>query len=137
MSTLSSIITLINLIVTWRFLKGRGARYQKEFFPILLTCIILSIRLLILVSPILTAGLLMLIADRHFSTSFFTVRAGGDVLLFQHLFWFFGHPEVYILIMPAFGITSTIIPYYVRKPLGSKMHMIYAMHSIAAMGMVV
>lgn len=136
-ATLSSILTLINLIVTWRFLRGRGSRYQKDFFPILLIAVILAIRLLILVSPILTAGLLMLIADRHFSTSFFTVRAGGDVLLFQHLFWFFGHPEVYILIMPAFGITSTIIPYYVRKPLGSKMHMVYAMHAISAMGMVV
>lgn len=137
LATFSSILTLVNLIITWRFLRGRGSRYQKDFFPIMLISVILAIRLLILVSPILTAGLLMLIADRHFSTSFFTVRAGGDVLLFQHLFWFFGHPEVYILIMPAFGITSTIIPYYVRKPLGSKMHMVYAMHAISAMGMVV
>jgi heme/copper-type cytochrome/quinol oxidase subunit 1 len=79
----------------------------------------------------------MLIADRHFSTAFFTIRAGGDFLLFQHIFWFFGHPEVYILMMPAFGIASTLIPYYVRKPVGSKMHMIYAMHAIACMGMVV
>jgi heme/copper-type cytochrome/quinol oxidase subunit 1 len=79
----------------------------------------------------------MLMADRHFYTSFFTVRAGGDILLFQHIFWFFGHPEVYILIMPAFGIASTLIPYYVRKPIGSKMHMIYAMHAIASMGFVV
>ena len=90
-----------------------------------------------MVSPILNAGLIMLMADRHFATAFFTVRAGGDLLLFQHLFWFFGHPEVYILIMPAFGIASTLIPYYVRKPLGSKMHMVYAMHAIASMGFVV
>lgn len=137
MSTLSSILTLINLIITWRFLKGRGSRFQKELFPIVLIAIFISLRLLIIVSPILNAGLLMLFADRHFFTSFFTVRAGGDILLFQHLFWFFGHPEVYILVMPAFGIASTLIPYYVRKPLGSKMHMIYAMHAIAAMGMVV
>ena len=137
MSTFSSILTLINLVITWRFLKGRGSRFQKEFFPIVLISIFISIRVLIIVSPILNAGLLMLMADRHFFTAFFTVRAGGDILLFQHLFWFFGHPEVYVLIMPAFGITSTLIPYYVRKPLGSKMHMVYAMHAIASMGFVV
>lgn len=135
--TLSTLLTLINLIVTWRFLRGRGSRYQRELFPISLLAILISIRLLIIVSPILNAGLIMLIADRHFATAFFTVRAGGDFLLFQHIFWFFGHPEVYILMMPAFGIASTLIPYYVRKPVGSKMHMIYAMHAIACMGMIV
>lgn len=137
MSTFSSILTLVNLIITWRYLRGRGSRFQKEFFPIVLISIFISIRILIIVSPILNAGLFMLMADRHFYTAFFTVRAGGDILLFQHLFWFFGHPEVYVLVMPAFGITSTLIPYYVRKPLGSKMHMVYAMHAIASMGFVV
>lgn len=136
-STISSVITMINLIVTWRYLKGRGSRFQKELFPIVLTAIFISLRILVIVSPVLNAGLIMLMSDRHFSTCFFTVRSGGDILLFQHLFWFFGHPEVYILIMPAFGIASTLIPYYVRKPLGSKMHMIYAMHAIASMGFVV
>jgi len=136
-ATFSSILTIVNLIVTWRYLRGRGSRYQKEFFPIILISIFISLRLLIIVSPILNAGLIMLMADRHFFTAFFTVRAGGDMLLFQHLFWFFGHPEVYILVMPAFGIASTLIPYYVRKPLGSKMHMVYAMHAIATMGFVV
>ena len=133
----TSLLTLVNLIVTWRYLKGRGSRYQKEFYPIILISLLLSLRMLVLVTPILNAGLFMLMADRHFFTSFFTVRAGGDMLLFQHLFWFFGHPEVYILIMPAFGIASTLIPYYVRKPLISKMHMVYAMHAIASMGFVV
>lgn len=137
LSTISSVLTLINLIITWRYLRGRGSRYQKELFPIVLISIFISLRLLIIVSPILNAGLFMLMADRHFNTAFFTVRAGGDILLFQHIFWFFGHPEVYILIMPAFGIVSTLIPYYVRKPVGSKLHMIYAMHAISSMGFVV
>ena len=137
MSTISSVLTLINLVITWRYLRGRGSRYQKELFPIVLISIFISLRLLIIVSPILNAGLFMLMADRHFNTAFFTVRAGGDILLFQHIFWFFGHPEVYILIMPAFGIVSTLIPYYVRKPVGSKLHMIYAMHAISSMGFVV
>lgn len=136
-ASVSSTLTLINLVVTWRYLKGRGSRYQREFYPIALLSIFISLRILIIVSPILNAGLFMLIGDRHFHTAFFTVRAGGDILLFQHIFWFFGHPEVYILVMPGFGIASTLIPYYVRKPLGSKMHMIYAMQAIASMGFVV
>jgi heme/copper-type cytochrome/quinol oxidase subunit 1 len=70
-ATFSTILTLINLLVTWRFLRGRGSRYQRELFPISLLAILISIRLLIIVSPILTAGLIMLIADRHFSTAFF------------------------------------------------------------------
>lgn len=136
-STITSIMTTINLISTWRFLRGRGARYQRELFPIFLISVFISLRLLLAVSPILTAGFIMLIADRHFYTAFFTVRAGGDVLLFQHIFWFFGHPEVYILVIPGFGVASTLIPYYTRKPISSKMHMVYAMHSIACMSFVV
>ena len=136
-ATITSMFTTINLIVTWRFLRGRGARYQKELFPIFLIALFISLRLLILVSPILTAGFVMLLADRHFLTTFFTIRAGGDVLLFQHIFWFFGHPEVYILVIPGFGVASTIIPYYVRKPISSKMHMVYAMHAIGSMSLVV
>lgn len=136
-ATVTSMFTTINLIVTWRFLRGRGARYQKELFPIFLIAAFIALRLLLLVSPILTAGFVMLLADRHFLTAFFTIRAGGDVLLFQHIFWFFGHPEVYILVIPGFGVASTIIPYYVRKPISSKMHMVYAMHAIGSMSLVV
>lgn len=136
-STITSIFTTINLVTTWRFLRGRGARNQRELFPIFLISLFISLRLLLLVSPILTAGFVMLLADRHFYTAFFTVRAGGDILLFQHIFWFFGHPEVYILVIPGFGYASTVIPYYVRKPISSKMHMVYAMHSIGCMSGVV
>lgn len=136
-ATITSIFTTINLIATWRFLRGRGARYQKELFPIFLISSFIALRLLLIVSPILTAGFVMLLADRHFVTAFFTIRAGGDILLFQHIFWFFGHPEVYILVIPGFGVASTIIPYYTRKPVSSKMHMVYAMHAIGSMSMVV
>ncbi len=137
LATITSIFTTINLVSTWRFLRGRGARNQRELFPVFLISLFISLRLLLLVSPILTAGFVMLLSDRHFYTAFFTVRAGGDILLFQHIFWFFGHPEVYILVIPGFGVASTVIPYYVRKPLSSKMHMVYAMHSIGCMSMVV
>lgn len=136
-ATITSIFTTINLITTWRYLRGRGARFQRELFPIFLISLFIALRLLLLVSPILTGGFVMLIADRHFYTAFFTVRAGGDILLFQHIFWFFGHPEVYILVIPGFGVVSTLVPYYVRKPISSKMHMVYAMHSIGCMSTVV
>lgn len=86
LATITSIFTTINLITTWRFLRGRGARHQRELFPIFLTSLFIALRLLLLVSPILTAGFIMLLADRHFYTAFFTVRAGGDILLFQHIF---------------------------------------------------
>ncbi len=136
-STVTSILTTINLVSTWRFLRGRGARYQRELLPIFTISVFISLRMLLAASPILTAGFLMLLADRHFSTSFFTVRAGGDIMLFQHIFWFFGHPEVYILVVPGFGVASTLVPYFVRKPISSKMHMVYAMHAIACMAFVV
>jgi cytochrome c oxidase subunit 1 len=86
LATITSIFTTVNLITTWRFLRGRGARYQRELFPMFLIALFIALRLLLLVSPILTAGFLMLLADRHFFTAFFTIRAGGDVLLFQHIF---------------------------------------------------
>lgn len=136
-STITSILTTVNLVSTWRFLRGRGARYQRELLPIFTISVFISLRMLLAASPILTAGFFMLLADRHFSTSFFTIRAGGDIMLFQHIFWFFGHPEVYILVIPGFGVASTLVPYFVRKPISSKMHMIYAMHAIACMAFVV
>lgn len=86
LATVTSIFTTINLIATWRFLRGRGARHQRELFPIFLIALFIALRLLLTVSPILTAGFVMLLADRHFFTAFFTVRAGGDILLFQHIF---------------------------------------------------
>lgn len=86
LATITSIFTTVNLVTTWRFLRGRGARNQRELFPIYLISLFIALRLLLMVSPILTAGFLMLLADRHFFTSFFTVRAGGDILLFQHIF---------------------------------------------------
>ena len=85
-ATIASILTSINLIVTWRYLRGRGARTQKEIFPIYVISMFIALRMLLLCSPILTAGFIMLIADRHFYTTFFTVRAGGDILLFHHIF---------------------------------------------------
>jgi cytochrome c oxidase subunit 1 len=84
-----------------------------------------------LTHPVLAGAVTMLLTDKYFGTSFFSAAGGGDPVLFQHIFWFFGHPEVYILALPAFGIVSSIIPTFSRKPLFGYASMVYATASIA------
>ena len=93
--------------------------------------------LLLAVMPVLAGAVIMMLMDRHFGASFFDAAGGGDPVLFQHVFWFFGHPEVYILILPAFGIVSEIIPTFSRKPLFGYKFMVYAIASIAFLSFLV
>lgn len=132
---ISSIISAINIIVTLFNMRAPGMKLID--MPIFCWAWLVTAFLLIGVMPVLAGTVTMVLTDRHFGTSFFNAAGGGDPLLFQHLFWFFGHPEVYILILPAFGIVSEVLPVYCRKSLFGRTSMIYALGAIAFLSYIV
>ena len=105
--------------------------------PVFVWSWLITAFLLIAVMPVLAGAVTMLLTDKFFGTSFFNAAGGGDPVMFQHIFWFFGHPEVYIMILPAFGIVSEIIPTFARKPLFGYQAMVYAIASIAFLSFIV
>jgi cytochrome c oxidase subunit I len=131
----SSIMAAINIIATIMNMRAPGMGYLR--MPIFVWSWLITAFLLIAIMPVLAGLVTMMLTDRHFGTSFFNAAGGGDPLLFQHLFWFFGHPEVYVLVLPAFGIVSEILPTFSRKPLFGYKCMIYAIGSIAIVSFVV
>jgi cytochrome c oxidase subunit 1 len=132
---LSSIMGSINIITTVMNMRAPGMTMMK--MPLFVWTWFITAYLLIAVMPVLAGAVTMLLTDRHFDTHFFNAAGGGDPVMFQHIFWFFGHPEVYIMILPAFGIVSTIIPTFARKPLFGYASMVYATASIAILSMIV
>ena len=133
----SSTLSVTNLLITRRILSIPGLKNRKSILPFLSISLFLVMRMLTLITPVLAAAMIMLLADRHLKTSFFDYAYGGDVVLFNHLFWFFGHPEVYVVIIPAFGIVNMLLPYYAGKLLIAKNHLIWATYVMGYMGFLV
>lgn len=131
---IASMISSANFLMTYRYLSSLNNRKMRDARSFFSEAVIAASWMMIAANPMLILGLLMLLSDRHWKTSFFDYSGGGDTILFQHMFWFFGHPEVYIIIIPCFGITNTLFSFYLRKRISARASLMYSLYTIAFLG---
>jgi heme/copper-type cytochrome/quinol oxidase subunit 1 len=130
----ASIISSANFLVTYRYLSTLNNRKMRDARSFFAEALIVGSWMMIAANPMLAIGIIMLLFDRHWQTSFFDYSGGGDTVLFQHMFWFFGHPEVYVIMLPIFGYTNTMMSFYLRKRISARASLLYSMYTIAFLG---
>jgi heme/copper-type cytochrome/quinol oxidase subunit 1 len=130
----SSIVSSANFLVTYRYLSTLNNRKMRDARSFFTEGVMVASWMMIAANPMLVIGILMLLSDRHWQTSFFDYSGGGDTVLFQHMFWFFGHPEVYVIMIPAFGFNNTILSFYLRKRVSARASLLYSIYTIAFLG---
>ena len=130
----SSIVASANFLVTYRYLSTLNNRKMRDARAFFAEGMLVASWMMIAANPMLAIGIMMLLCDRHWQTSFFDYSGGGDTVLFQHMFWFFGHPEVYVIMIPAFGFNNTVLSFYLRKRVSARASLMYSMYTIAFLG---
>lgn len=131
---IASMISSANFLMTYRYLSTLNNRKMRDARSFFTESVLAASWMMIGANPMLILGLFMLLSDRHWKTCFFDYSGGGDTILFQHMFWFFGHPEVYIIILPCFGITNTLLSFYLRKRISARASLMYSLYTIAFLG---
>lgn len=136
-AALGSVFSSVNYVITYRYLGAPILKNRRELRSFFVDGLLVGSRMMLLANPALIIGVILLLSDRHFDTSVFDFSGGGDTILFQHLFWFFGHPEVYIIIIPCFGIMNSLLPFYLKKRLSGRLSLQFSMYTIAFMSFAV